>query len=190
MISFMEEALRELNKNYKLFKSIEYDQNDTDRDSDQVIKYSKTTNQYYCNIDGIELRGNIGKIFNTRILRNTEIKAHQVVRCCYGNECKKVLQQQYCKFYHDPSDLLYLLESGIISLDYYNATKKLTRNFASTSWLYAQEPTEYMRSFGSVSTLNHDLNMLDIRNSRERELDTFKSQVMHDILVLKYILNR
>ncbi len=152
-----------------------------------LIKYNEETNQYNCNIDGIKLRGNLGNIYDRKILQNDRIKAHQVVPCKWGNTCKNVLTQTYCKFYHDPEDLLILKNAKIISEEYYADTIKLIRNFSSTSWLYSSRPNEYMRSFGSFSTLNHDIEMMELRHSKEAEISNLKAQVMHDILLLRVI---
>lgn len=154
------------------------------------IKYNEETNQYLCTIDNIELRGNLGNIYDRNILRNDKIQAHQVLPCHNGNKCYNILRQKYCKFYHDPNDLLLLKEVGVISENFYRETIQYTRNFASTSWLYSPflSNNKYnMRSFGSKNTLEHDIRMTFLRKTGKDELKNFKAQVMHDILVLKKI---
>ncbi len=181
MISCLEKTLAIIKKDY-----LEY----SGSAAEEVIKYNETTNQYYCDIDGVVLRGNIGNIYDKNILRNDRIKAHQVIECRDGNKCININKSQYCKFYHDPEDLLILKQAGVISYDFYRDIINRPRNFANTSWIYTtfdNDAAKNMRRFGSGATLEHDLKISKTRGTLDKELNNFKSQVIHDILILKKI---
>ncbi len=185
MISFLEHAIDEVKKNYGVFMS-EYE----DSASRGFIKYDEEINQYYCNLGDIELRGNMGNIYEKNLLNSYDGIPHQIIECKYHNECPRILKQKYCKFYHDPKDLLILKGAGIISKDFYEKTIKYTRNFINTSWMYSSTyKGNNMRSFGSRVSLNHDILMLDLKKEKNSEIENFKAQIMHDILVLNYILS-
>jgi len=198
MISFIKSCLNNVQKNYEVFldKShmldIKQETNTIHLNQEKCIhvKYDDETNQYCCSIDGIELRGNIGNIYDRNILKNDKIKAHQVSICKMGNKCHKILKEKYCKFYHDPADLLILKNIGTISEKYYENIKKKNRNFSNTSWIYTTFGNHHnMRSFGSKSTLKNDIDNLKIRNTLEIEIKNFEQQLMHDILICKYLHN-
>lgn len=184
MISFLESTVKKIKDDRANF----WDTNNKKLDyTSKIINLDEETNQYYCDIDGLKLRGNIGHIYDRKILQNDRIKAHQVVPCNKKNLCKNILQQSYCKFYHDPADLLILKENHVITSEYYQTAIKYTRNFSNTSWIFSPDPNKYMRSFGSLSTLDNDLKLLELRDSKEDEIKNYKAQVMHDILILKKI---
>lgn len=184
MILFLEHAVKTVRNNRaKFYASCGKDF----RAASTFIQYNKETNQYVCNIDGIKLRGNLGNIYDKKILQNDRIKAHQVIPCNKGNSCKNILLQTYCKFYHDPEDLLILKNAQIISKEYYEETIQLTRNFSSTSWMYSSVPNERMRSIGSLSTLDNDLKLMALRKTKDAEIANLKAQFMHDLLLLHAI---
>lgn len=150
------------------------------------IKYLPEYNQYYIKIDDIEIRGNIGTIYDKKILQNDKILAHQVVKCIHKNNCTNILQETYCKFYHDPQDLEKLKNNKIISDKFYQTTIKYTRNFANTSWMYdSSTNNNYMRKIGSSHSLNYDINKLKINKQYFSQIEDLKQQIMHDLLVLK-----
>ncbi len=185
MIMFLECTIKKIKNDRAKF--LELRRQNYSHDEYKIIQYDKETNQYFCDIDGIKLRGNIGQIYDRKILQNDKIKAHQVVPCNKKNACENILQQSYCKFYHDPVDLLVLKNAGIISEEFYKKTILLTRNFSTTSWLYSSKPNKYMRSFGSISNLENDLKLATFRKTKKDDIENFKAQIMHDILILRNI---
>jgi hypothetical protein len=192
MISFLELTLKNVKNNFDSFCSsssfsTSLPNTEEPEHKESIIKFNNETKQYYCDIDGVKLRGTIGNIYDKRILRNDRMKAHHVISCKYKNLCRNILRQEYCKFYHDPNDVLELKNAKVISEEYYNDIIKYTRNFSNTSWIFTSEPNEYMRSFGSGASLENDLKILELRGTKAEELDNFKAQVMHDLLVLKKI---
>ncbi len=214
MISFMENALDKIRSNYKKFKQIN-EKNDTNNNiqnnlitkevnvlklTDFIDKkdelYTKINwipeiNQYYLKINNLVLRGNIGNIYDKKILQNDKINAHQVVICKYGNFCQDILRERYCKFYHDPLELYDLKVCGKISEGYYQKhIQKYVRNFSNTSWLYSSNKppfvSENIRNIGSKSTLEHDLSIIKHSSYKYKRyiIENMKHQVIHDILIL------
>ena len=145
-------------------------------------------NQYSIQINDIILRGNVGNIYDKRMLRNEGVKAHQVMICKKGNGCENILSNQYCKFWHDPVELLNLKNNKIITDEFYNTTIKYTRNFSNTSWIYTSDKRTIprnMRCIGSKDMLNNDIALFKAsKNVYMNQIQDFKHQVMHDILVL------
>lgn len=140
-------------------------------------------NQYTLKINNLVLRGNIGNIYDSKILLNNRIQAHQVVICSKGNNCSNILSNQYCKFFHDPLDLLELKNNKIISDQFYQKCIKLTRNFSSTSWIYSPNSKNNMRTIGSKSTIDYDIACIKTSNTYNH-IENMKQQVMHDLLIL------
>lgn len=183
LLSFLESATEKVKANYNAFLS----NNDIKRPDSKIINYNEETNQYHCNIDGLILRGAAGNIYDRNFIRNSRIHAHQVIHCKDGNLCKYVLTQTYCKFYHDPEDLLILQKAGIISPEYYKQTIKYTRNFSNSSWVFTSNNNKYMRQFGSLASLELDLKRLELKGEKEDAIKNYKEQVIHDLLILQII---
>jgi hypothetical protein len=143
-------------------------------------------NQYTLKINNLVLRGNIGNIYDSKILLNDRIQAHQVVICSKGNNCSNILSNQYCKFFHDPMDLLELKNNKIISDQFYQNCIKLTRNFSSTSWIYSTDVNRKsnMRCIGSKSTIDYDIACIKTLDVYKTNIENMKQQVMHDLLIL------
>lgn len=145
--------------------------------------------QYATQINGIVFRGNIGNIYNKSDIRERRI-TNQTVICAYGNECKNILSEKECAFYHDQLDLLELRDAGKISAEFFRHCKKKHRNFFNTSWIYTDMPhnkkNSMMRHFGSRNVLKHELDIMNLNNSRctKTSLDNYRQQVMHDLLVM------
>lgn len=147
-------------------------------------------NQYSIKINNLVLRGNIGNIYDKRNLLDDSIIAHQVTPCHNRNNCSNIRQGQYCKFYHDPLDLLELKKTNLITSEYYASTIKLVRNFASTSWMYSNHSgIKNMRCIGSKENLANDIKIARISPIYKQSIETMKQQVMHDILVLLVLCN-
>lgn len=221
MITFLQNTLNEVKGNYKKFKQSNEKENkynsnkknNSDTFSSLCVKdpnvlkltdfinknneisakinWIPEINQYYLKINDLTLRGNIGNIYDKKLLYNDKIHAHQVIICKQGNSCTNILSEKYCKFYHDPLDLYELKISNRISDQYYQThIKKYTRNFSNTSWLYSSNkhlfPIENLRNIGSKSTLEHDISLLHQSSYiyKSHIIENMKHQVMHDILVL------
>jgi hypothetical protein len=157
------------------------------------ISWSPEINQYVIRIGKLVLRGNIGNIYNKHMINNPNINISQIVKCKQGINCKTIKASDcsnLCKFYHDPLELYIMLEAEEITQDFYKAQAFQSRNFSNTSWLYTNSPRKHdnkmMRKVGSLSTLQSDINMLKLIYNDEiaDELETYKQQVIHDILVL------
>ncbi|MGL5934193.1 MAG: hypothetical protein ACRCZI_01070 [Cetobacterium sp.] len=145
-------------------------------------------NQYCIKIGNLYLYGNIGNVYDKKILQNDCIKAHQVIPCVAKNNCRNVLSLKYCKFWHDPKDLIILKNSKIITNEYYHSTIKLTRNFSNTSWIYTSDIKNRnncnVRHIGNKATLNNDIALCKISDIYKSEIINLKSQVIHDLLIL------
>jgi hypothetical protein len=139
--------------------------------------------QFAIRINGILFRGNIGNIFN--ISSNTE-QYNGVEKCCRKNNCKSLLTKQGCKFYHDPLDLL----EGPQKISEYPA--QTVRNWSNSSWLYTPDFIKHnnmhMRHIGNRNTLKTDLFILKNSIKYDDLIDKYKSQTMHDILVMLSII--
>lgn len=153
------------------------------------IVFNNEINQYELTIGNLKLRGNIGNIYDKRLLLNDRIKVHQVIACKNGNNCRNILQGEYCKFWHDPVDLLILRDSNKITDEFYNKCIKLVRNFTNTSWIYNTGHTtnKHTRLIGSKSSLENDMKLVQISRDYQYCVENMKAQVMHDILVLDAI---
>jgi hypothetical protein len=151
------------------------------------INWVPSINQYYIKINNLILRGNLANIYDKKILLNDKIHAYQVKICSKKNDCLNILTNVYCKYYHDPLELLELKNKGKITNEFYLQTIQYTRNFSNTAWIYSNSLKPYiknnMRCIGSKSSLNNDISMMKIVPNYEC-IDDMKQQVMHDILIL------
>lgn len=148
------------------------------------LNWVSELNQYSIKINNLVLRGNIGNIYDKKILLNDRIHAHQVVPCSHGNSCKSILSEKYCKYYHDPMQLLELKNSKLISDAFFTECKKYIRNFSNTSWIYTSVYSPNMRCIGSRTSLLNDIQIAKVSTNYRANIETMKQQVMHDILVL------
>ena len=164
------------------------------------IYWIEDINQFVLNINGVILRGNMGNIYNQNHIKKNNDNSQTVI-CKNGNKCKNLTNTQkksengskkdkLCKFYHDPLDLLELLNSNKITMTTFQKYKTQTRNFINTSWVYTDlqynKKNLMMRHFGSNNTLKHELDLMKIDNSdiNETMVKNYKQQTIHDILVL------
>ncbi len=198
MLQYLQNTIQHVQKQLEVYKTFDnentnqYDnlagikQISKKKDKKKSITYNKTTNQYELEIDGIKFIGNIGNIYDSKILLNSHIKAHQIVECNKGNECYNILNGQYCKYWHKPSDLLILLNEEKISPLFYDSCIRYTRNFMNTSWIYSS--TNYtnknIRCLGSKHSLVNDKKLVKASKFYQDCLENMKQQVMHDILVI------
>ena len=153
------------------------------------------TNQFAININGVILRGSVGNIYDKTYIQSNKI-INQVVICKKNNLCQNVLNNEICKFYHDPEDLLKLVNLNKMSIELFNKYKTLNRNYLNTDWIYTNRYNNSMRHFGSRNTLNYECDMIkfnNITNNQKKSNDilndipsikNFKQQCMHDILVI------
>lgn len=206
MISYLESTLVTIKEKYETYNSALLVKDTHKKDPTINIRYTSTstyltsvnrinlnfiqeTQQYNLKINNLSLFGNIGTIYDKAALLDDRVKAHQMVPCVHGNMCKNVLTEKYCKFFHDPADLLKLNHDKLISDAYYAEAIKLIRNFSNTAWLYSSVRSPNTRCIGSRKTLLNDLNLLKTSPWRySKNIADMKHQVMHDILVL-LILN-
>lgn len=196
MISYMENTLLLLKDKYDNYlRNKEKKKKDIDLKAINISLYSHTTNhinlnlinetnQYSIKINNLILYGNIGNIYDKNILLNDKIQAHQVVPCVYKNECKNILNNKYCKYFHDPNQLFELKILKIISADFYDETIKYVRNFANTSWIYTPTYTSNTRCIGSNASLLNDIQIATLSQKYKNNIETMKQQVMHDLLIL------
>jgi hypothetical protein len=95
----------------------------------------------------ILIRGNPTTIYDRKQLRrNSNIVTHQVVACKHANNCNRIRQKKYCKFYHDPIDLLDLVVDDVVDVSFYRETIKHIRKFSNTSWLYVNDDLPHFRN--------------------------------------------
>lgn len=146
-------------------------------------------NQFAMHINGVVFRGNIGNIYNKNSIQ-TEQSTNQTVICKNRNQCKYLLGDKICKFYHDPHDLMQLSKQGKLSKYKFKKYRSLSRNFINTSWIYTDLPRNkknaLMRHFGSRNTLKNEFDLIKINNSKLNEIiiDNYRQQTLHDILVI------
>jgi hypothetical protein len=157
------------------------------------LYWVSSINQFAFHINGIIFRGNIGNIYtkkNNWSAGHQNNQTNQIIICKHGNKCKKILNAEICKFYHDPLDLLELVKCGEVTTDIFDIYKKLNRNFNNTSWLYTDMPhnknNEQLRKFGSRNTLRHEFELIQLNNSYADNvnIENFRHQCMHDFLVI------
>lgn len=154
--------------------------------------YNAETNQYEITIQNLKLRGNIGNIYDKKLLLNDRVKAHQVVICAHKNNCYNIINEKYCKFWHDPQDLLILRNLNIISNEFYSECIKFVRNFINTSYIYNNNninTNKNIRLIGSKSSLENDIKLVKISPDYQHSVENMKAQVMHDILILCALKN-
>jgi hypothetical protein len=150
----------------------------------------KDINQFAIRINNIILRGNIGNIYNHNHIKKN-IPTNQTIICKHKNKCNQLKSNlTICKFYHDPLDLLELLNANKITLEVFNIYKKFTRNFINTSWIYTDDQCNkkntMLRHFGSKNTLKNEIDLIKINNSpiNKTIIDNFTHQTIHDLLVI------
>ena len=155
------------------------------------------TNQFAININGVILRGTVGNIYDKSHIQSNKI-INQVVICNKNNLCPTVLNNEICKFYHDPEDLLKLVNLNKMPIELFNKYKILNRNYLNTDWIYTNrcnKNNNSMRHFGSRNTLNYEFDMIKFNNLaniqkksndifNDISIKNFKHQCMHDILVV------
>lgn len=163
--------------------------NDISEVPNTPLYWVSNINQYVVHVNGVVLRGNIGNIYNKNHIKKNKI-IHQIAICKHGNACRNVLNSDICKFYHDPMDLLQLVKLKKMTVDVFSKYKQLYRNFLNTSWIYTELPrnngNNMMRQFGSRNTLRHEFDLMKINNvkANEANIDNFRQQCMHDILIV------
>ena len=137
------------------------------------LYYIKQLGQFALNVNGVVIRGSLGNV--------VERSAENSARCEYGTECKSLLRNGTCKYYHDPTEYL---KVGKPIAD-------VTRNFTVGSWLYCSnsKPSRYYtRHVGSRDTLQADLTRLKKSQYRD-EIFTREGQLAHDLLVYLILNN-
>jgi hypothetical protein len=153
------------------------------------IYYIQDINQYCIKINNMILRGNIGNIYMKQMLTQNNLITNIFI-CNKFNECKNILNNEVCKFYHDPLELLKLKDKNIISDAFYKKQISNTKNFINTSWMYynsfKNKRNKHMRNFGSKAYLKYDIDYMKISKDKSimMDIENFKLQVMHDILIL------
>jgi hypothetical protein len=153
--------------------------------------------QYAFKINGVIFRGNIGNIYNkndivksTQLTKNDNKKITQMTICKYKNKCRTVLNGGLCEFYHDPIELMDLVEEKLLTYKVYKMYLKMHRNFSNTSWIHTTTPQHKhnvsFRHFGSRDILKHELDLIKFEPSQAdvMGIDNFRQQCMHDILVI------
>lgn len=156
---------------------------------DTPIYYIPSIRQYVINIGGMVLRGNIGNIYNTKMLNNHPIMAQNLIYCRHKNKCEKLLSGKLCKHYHDPAELLQLKQSGLISASLFRDQNR-PKNYANTSWIYTEYPesaaNENMRHFGSGDSLRQYIQLAKIQQNPRNNIyiQNYADQCIHDILVM------
>ena len=155
-----------------------------------TIYWVKNINQFAVKINNTILRGNVGNIYTNANIKNTD-DVNQTVICRHKNNCDKLkIDTQICKFYHDPLELLELVNTNKMTLKTFNLYKNLTRNFINTSWLYTEKQfnkkNTMLRHFGSKNTLKNEIDLIKIDDSYQKKtiIDNYNQQVIHDLLVI------
>lgn len=172
MIGYLENTLEYIKEKYR---------SKTNKTLPDSIVYNADINQYEISIDHLKLRGNIGRIYDKKMLLDNNMRAHQLVKCNAGNSCKNILSQTYCKFWHDPLDLIKLRDNNKISDSFYHECIKYVRNFMNTSYLYTTD-NKNGRLIGNL-TPDDSVSIKYLKRYRDN-LDNMKSQVARDILFL------
>jgi hypothetical protein len=150
-----------------------------------IVQWHPELNQYSIKINNLLLRGNYVNIYNKHLVKKTGINIHQIVACEMGNKCKNILDGIYCKFWHDPVQLLELKNTNQITEAFYLKTIQYTRNFVDTAWVYDPDgKPARVRTFGSKSTLTNDISLIKVSEHHRFGVEEMKQQVVHDLLVL------
>jgi hypothetical protein len=161
---------------------------DIDDIPDNPLYWVSNINQFAISINGIIFRGNIGNIYNKQNIHNNNIK--QTIICKFHNTCPNLHNNKICKFYHDPHELLILLNNNDISTILFDEYKKSHRNFINTSWIYTDNQNNKkninMRHFGSKNSLYNDFELMKLNKSPSvtTHIDNYKQQTIHDILTI------
>jgi hypothetical protein len=171
-------------------------------------KYDIKNNKMILN--NLENNNTLNKPTCINMNRNIHENTNQIMYCKYGNLCNKLLHKpDVCNFYHDSFDVLQLYKNNIIDLQKFNLYKNTHKNFVNTNWMYVNSfknnKNKNMRHFGSKNNLSYDLQILKINNNFKNVLEenpnqckddpnlsdvkNFKSQLIHDILVLNELKN-
>jgi hypothetical protein len=148
------------------------------------LNWIQEINQYSLKINNLVLFGNIGNIYDKKILLNDKIQAHQVVECMHKNACKNILSEKYCKYFHNPLDLLKLKNEKLISNEFYETTCKFVRCFSNVSWVYSSDYSPNTRCIGSKCSLLNDIQIASVSQNYKINIENMKQQVMHDLLIL------
>ena len=160
-----------------------------DKIPNTTIYWVSNINQFAIKINGVLFRGDVGNIYHKDHIKKNK-KTPQISICKHENNCKSLLTGCVCKFYHDPLDLLDLVDKGVISAELYDKYKHLQRNFLNTSWLQTEEPiskkNNAMRHFGSRDTLKYDLDLMKINDfqNNKTHISNYQQQCMHDMLII------
>jgi hypothetical protein len=152
--------------------------------------YISDLNQYGIKIFGKELLGNIGHVYNKNLLKSGRTVLHQVIDCKYGNNCRKILSQKYCKFFHEPFELKKLLDKEQINDDFYKTCIGHSHNFLNINWLYSTDTVsknKATRQISSKETLGYDIELMRLENSSKENIKKLQQQLMHDLLVLNQL---
>jgi len=144
--------------------------------------------QFAIRINNILIKGNMGNIY-TKDKMNKITKVKNIKKCILGPECKKIIENKECSFYHD----------NMVNTDHNKSfliDKNNIRNFTNSSWMYSSESfnknNKYMRHIGNRNTLDHDIDRLLRCDKKiiDNEIDTRVNQIMHDILILMALKNK
>jgi hypothetical protein len=148
----------------------------------------KNINQFAIRINDTVLRGTVGNIYNSSNIKRN-ISTNQTIICKNKNNCSNLFNNNTCKFYHDPLELLKLVNANKLDPTKFETYKNIHRNFINTSWLYTDQystnKNKTMRHFGSKNTLKNEIDLMKLDNSmiNSNKIDNFKQQTMHDLLV-------
>ena len=163
--------------------------NDINDIPDNPLYWVSNINQFAISINGVIFRGNIGNIYNKHHIHNNE-NIKQTIICKFHNECPNLINNKICKFYHDPYEILDLLNFGEITKELFDKYKNLHRNFINTSWIYTDNQKNKkninMRHFGSKDSLSNDFDLMKLNNSKSvtTHINNYKHQTIHDILTI------
>ncbi len=136
--------------------------------------------QFAIRINNVIIKGNVGNIYNKEGM-NKIVKVKNVNKCTFGSECKKIMENKECLFYHEPTDAA---ENSKCEHE------QFIRNYVNSSWMYSpnsfNKKNMCMRRVGDRDFLNYDIEKLLKYDKKlmENEIDIRINQTMHDILVL------
>lgn len=184
MIKNLEDVLKVVKEKYGKFNTV------VGKTDTNIVTFQQELNRYKIEINNLTLYGNIGNIYDKKIILNDKIPVNQVQPCFKKNECRNILGMHYCKFWHDPADLLELKNNHIITDEYYERTIKYIRNFANTSWIYSSTFNKNVRCIGSKYSLENDVKLIKLSEDYKLQVENMKAQVAHDLLVLLYLNER
>jgi hypothetical protein len=162
---------------------------DIDDIPDNPLYWVSSINQFAVSINGVIFRGNVGNIYNKQHIHNNDNNTQTII-CKFHNTCPNLNNNKMCKFYHDPHELLSLLNNNSISEDLFDEYKKTHRNFINTSWIYTDNQNNKkninMRHFGSKNSLYNEFELMKLNKSPlvSTHVDNYKHQTIHDILII------